>query len=135
MHLDENPLLRVTDVGLYCEQGGFFIDTWRAVDRAVVTHAHADHLCSGCGQYLMAQDGLTVARTRLRDEPAITTVPYGEPVDIHGVRVSLHPAGHILGSAQVRLEHGGKVWVVSGDYKVEPDLTCAPFTPIPCHVF
>jgi putative mRNA 3-end processing factor len=135
MYLDENPLLRVTDVGLYCEQGGFFIDPWRAVDRAVVTHAHADHLCSGCGQYLMAQDGLTVARTRLRDDPAITTVPYGEPVDIHGVRVSLHPAGHILGSAQVRLEHAGKVWVVSGDYKVEPDVTCAPFTPIPCHVF
>ena len=73
----------------------------------------------------MAHDGLTVARARLGDEPAITTVRYGETIDMNGVRVSLHPAGHILGSAQVRLENGGTVWVVSGDYKVEPDLTCA----------
>ena len=104
MHLDENPLLRVTDLGLYCEQGGFFVDPWRTVDRAVVTHAHADHLCRGCGHYLLAHDGSTVARARLREQPAITTVRYGEPVDVNGVRVSLHPAGHILGSAQVRLE-------------------------------
>jgi putative mRNA 3-end processing factor len=135
MCLNENPLIQVTNSGLYCDRGGFFIDPWRAVDRAVVTHAHADHLCWGCGRYLLAHDGLTVVRARLGDEPAITTVPYGEPLDMNGVRVSLHPAGHMLGSAQVRLEHGGKVWVVSGDYKVERDLTCAPFAPIPCHVF
>jgi putative mRNA 3-end processing factor len=135
MYLDENPLLQVTDVGLYCERGGFYVDPWQAVDRAVVTHAHADHLCWGCGQYLLARDGLTVARARLRDEPAITAIRYGESVDLNGVQVSLHPAGHIRGSAQVRLEYAGKVWVVSGDYKVEPDSTCATFTPIPCHVF
>ncbi len=135
MVLNENPLIQVTDSGLYCERGGFFIDPWRAVDRAVVTHAHADHLCWGCGQYLLAHDGLTVAHARLRDQPVITTVRYGEPVDANGVQVSLYPAGHILGSAQVRLEYRGKVWVVSGDYKVESDLTCAPFAPIPCHVF
>ncbi len=135
MRLDENPLLRVTDVGLYCEKGGFFVDPWRAVDRAVVTHAHADHLCRGCGQYLLAHDGLTVARARIGDEPAITTVRYGETIDMNGVRVSLHPAGHILGSAQVRLENGGTVWVVSGDYKVDPDVTCTRFVPIPCRVF
>ena len=135
MSLDENSLLRVTDAGLYCERGGFFIDPWRPVDRAIVTHAHADHLCRGCGNYLAARDGVFVTRARLDENAAIETLPYGEPIEINGVRVSLHPAGHILGSAQIRVEHHGRVWVVSGDYKVEPDLTCQPFEPIRCHVF
>ena len=134
MNLDENPLLRVTDLGLYCEQGGFFIDPWRPVDRAIVTHAHADHLCRGCGNYLVARDGVFVTRARLDESAAIETVPYGEPVEINGVRVSLHPAGHILGSAQIRVEHRGQVWVVSGDYKVEPDLIVPAVRadPLPC---
>ncbi len=135
MNPTENPLLQATDLGLYCERGGFYIDPWRPVDRAVVTHAHADHLCWGCNRYLVARDGLFVARARLGDPATIDTVPYGETIDINGVRVSFHPAGHILGSAQVRVEHAGRVWVVSGDYKVEPDPTCAPFEPIRCHVF
>jgi putative mRNA 3-end processing factor len=135
MNLDENSLLHVTDVGLYCEQGGFFIDPWRPVDRAVVTHAHADHLCRGCGRYLVASDGEFVTRARLDENAAIEAIPYGEPREINGVRVSLHPAGHILGSAQVRVEYRGQVWVVSGDYKSEPDLSCEPFEPIRCHVF
>jgi putative mRNA 3-end processing factor len=135
MNLDENSLLRVTDVGLYCEQGGFFIDPWRPVDRAIVTHAHADHLCRGCGNYLVARDGIFVTRARLDESAAIETVSYGESFEINGVRVSLHPAGHVLGSAQIRVEHSGQVWVASGDYKVEPDLTCQPFEPIRCHVF
>ena len=135
MNPDENSLLRVTDVGLYCEQGDFFIDPWHPVDRAIVTHAHADHLCRGCGNYLVARDGVFVTQARLDEGSAIETVPYGEPLEINGVQVSLHPAGHILGSAQIRVEHRGQVWVVSGDYKVEPDLTCQPFEPIRCHVF
>jgi putative mRNA 3-end processing factor len=135
MSLNENPLLRVTDVGLYCEQGEFFVDPWQPVDRAVVTHAHADHLCSGCGNYLVAADGLSVARARLDENAAVEPVQYGAAIEINGVRVSLHPSGHIMGSAQVRLEHRGEVWVVSGDYKLEPDLTCAPFEPLCCHVF
>ena len=118
------PLLQATAVGLYCERGGFYIDPWRPVDRAIVTHAHADHLCRGCGNYLIAHGGLGVTRMRLDEDAAITTTSYGEPIEINGVRVSLHPAGHILGSAQVRLEHEGRIWVVSGDYKVDPDLTC-----------
>jgi putative mRNA 3-end processing factor len=131
----ENPLLKVTDLGLYCEQGDFVVDPWRPVERAVITHAHADHLCRGCGHYLLARPGLSVARSRLDELATIATVPYGEPVLINGVKLSLHPAGHILGSSQVRVEHAGRVWVVSGDYKVETDSTCAAFDPIRCHVF
>jgi putative mRNA 3-end processing factor len=135
MNLDETSLLRVTDLGLYCEQGGFFIDPWRPVERAVVTHAHGDHLCQGCRNYLVARDGMSVTRARLDESAAIESVPYGKPLEINGVRVSLHPAGHILGSAQIRVEHRGQVWVVSGDYKTQPDLSCQPFESIRCHVF
>jgi putative mRNA 3-end processing factor len=135
MNLNENSLLRVTDVGLFCEQGGFFIDPWRPVDRAIVTHAHADHLCRGCGSYLVARDGLIITRARTDECALIDTLSYGEPFEVNGVRVSLYPAGHILGSAQIRVEHKGQVWVVSGDYKTDADRSCQPFEPIRCHVF
>ncbi|MCS6848760.1 MAG: ligase-associated DNA damage response exonuclease [Anaerolineae bacterium] len=131
-------LLRLTPAGLYCPAGDFYIDPWQPVPRAVITHAHADHLCWGCASYLVAAEGEPVVRLRLSRAPApsaIQAVPYSEPVNINGVRVSLHPAGHILGSAQVRVEHRGQVWVVSGDYKVEPDATCTPFELQRCHVF
>jgi putative mRNA 3-end processing factor len=128
-------LLRMTPDGLYCEAGDFHIDPWRPVDRAVVTHAHGDHARWGCRSYLATSEGRRVLRTRLGPEASIRTVEYGEPVDLRGVRISLHPAGHILGSAQVRVEHRGEVWVASGDYKVEPDRTCTPFEPIRCHTF
>ncbi|WP_027816359.1 ligase-associated DNA damage response exonuclease [Paraburkholderia bannensis] len=120
--------------GLYCPPGGFYIDPWRPVERAVITHAHADHARFGHTRYLCAQAGLGVLLSRL---PGIDVqgLPYGEAVDIEGVRVSLHPAGHVLGSSQVRVEHGGRVWVASGDYKVEPDPTCAPFEPVRCDTF
>jgi putative mRNA 3-end processing factor len=129
------PLLRPTDRGLYCEAGDFHVDPWAAVDRAVVTHAHGDHLAWGCRSYLVTEDGLGVSRIRVGAEASIRPLPYGQTLDINGVRVSLHPAGHILGSAQVRLEHRGEVWVVSGDYKTDPDPTCRPFEPVRCHTF
>src|SRR5579864_7982932 len=132
---DASPLLRLTDDGLYCEEGRFHVDPWRPVERAVITHAHSDHACPGCGTYLTARDGLHVLRARLDEAAVIEPLPYGALVEVNGVRVSLHPAGHILGSAQVRLEQRGQVWVVSGDYKVEPDATCAPFEPVRCHAF
>jgi putative mRNA 3-end processing factor len=135
MNLDENALIRATDAGLFCERGGFFIDPWRPVDRAVVTHAHADHLCAGCSTYLIARDGLQVTQARLNSSSSIQTVEYGESYEINGVKLSLHPAGHILGSAQVRVEHNGRIWVVSGDYKTEADRSCARFEAIRCHVF
>lgn len=120
--------------GLYCPPGDFYIDPWRPVARAVITHAHSDHARSGHGHYLAAQPAEGVLRARLGDI-ALQTLAYGEPLVHNGVRVSLHPAGHVLGSAQVRLEHGGQVWVASGDYKVAPDRTCAAFEPVRCDVF
>jgi putative mRNA 3-end processing factor len=96
-------LLELTESGLFCAAGNFFIDPWKPVKKAIITHGHADHACRGCEKYL------------------------------NGLTVSLHPAGHILGSAQIRIEDKGKIWVVSGDYKVEPDPTCTPFEPLACH--
>ncbi len=120
--------------GLYCPAGDFYIDPWRAVDRAVITHAHADHARTGHGHYLAHVDAQGVMRSRL-GVISLQTMEYGEPVMHNGVRISLHPAGHVLGSAQVRIEHQGRVWVASGDYKVAPDATCAPFEPVRCNTF
>jgi putative mRNA 3-end processing factor len=120
--------------GLYCTQGDFYIDPWRPVDRAVITHAHADHARTGHGHYLAQTDSQGVLRARL-GSINLQPIAYGEEVLHNGVRISLHPAGHVLGSSQVRLEHGGQVWVASGDYKVAPDATCAPFEPVRCDTF
>lgn len=128
-------LMRTTERGLYCEAGDFYIDPWMQVERAVITHAHGDHARWGCGRYLAAREGERVLRTRLGPDARIRVVDYGEPVDVDGVRITFHPAGHILGSAQVRVEHRGEVWVVSGDYKTEPDSTCTPFEAVRCHTF
>ena len=128
------PLIELTDDGLYCAAGGFHIDPWRPVDRAVVTHAHSDHARWGSRTYLAAAPGEHLLRTRLGDI-TLDTLPYGTAVEQNGVRVSFHPAGHVLGSAQVRVEHRGEVWVVSGDYKLDPDPTCAPFESVRCHTF
>jgi putative mRNA 3-end processing factor len=120
--------------GLYCPPGDFYIDPWRPVPRAVITHAHADHARVGNGHYLAAAPAEGVLRARLGDIH-LQALPYGVVIEHLGVRVSLHPAGHVLGSAQVRLEHGGRVWVCSGDYKVAPDPTCDRFEPVRCDVF
>ncbi len=120
--------------GLYCPAGDFHIDPWRPVPRAVITHAHADHARPGHGHYLASASGEGVLRARLGDI-SLQALAYGERVVHNGVAISLHPAGHVLGSAQVRLAHGGQVWVASGDYKVAPDRTCAPFEPVRCDVF
>ena len=128
--------------GLYCPPGDFYIDPWRPVDRAVITHAHADHARRGHAHYLASAPAEGVLRSRL-GEITLQTLAYGAPVDHFGVRVSLHPAGHVLGSAQVRLEHAGRVWVASGDYFVagshdapeEANATCAPFEPVRCDCF
>jgi putative mRNA 3-end processing factor len=130
-----SPLLEVTDAGLYCAAGDFHVDPWRRVGRAVITHAHADHARSGCGRYLCAAPGKPVLRTRMGGNATIDTLRYGETTSINGVTVSLHPAGHVLGSAQVRVEHGGETWVVTGDYKLQADPTCAAYEPVRCHVF
>ena len=120
--------------GLYCPPGDFYIDPWRPVPRAVITHAHSDHARVGHGHYLASAPAEGVLRVRL-GAINLQTLPYGQAIEHHGVRVSLHPAGHVLGSSQVRLEHAGAVWVASGDYKVAPDRTCDPFEPVACDVF
>jgi putative mRNA 3-end processing factor len=119
---------------LYCPPGDFYIDPWQPVADALITHAHGDHLRMGHGHYLTAEPGRNVVRSRVGPVD-LQTLAYGETLMHRGVKVSFHPAGHVLGSAQVRLERAGRVWVVSGDYKTGPDPTCAPFEPVRCDVF
>ncbi len=133
--MSAESLLRVTQAGLYCEAGDFYIDPWRPVERAIITHAHADHAAQGSAAYLVSEEAQHVSRRRLGEQASIQTAAYGETLDFQRVRVSLHPAGHILGSAQIRVESGGEVWVVSGDYKVGPDPTCSAFEPVRADVF
>jgi putative mRNA 3-end processing factor len=129
------PILKITDCGLCCEAGGFFVDPWKPVERAVITHAHSDHARWGMGKYLCSQEGERVLRLRVGYDADISTLAYGESLTIGGAKVSLHPAGHVLGSAQIRIEVNGQVAVVSGDYKTEPDPTCSAFEPVTCHTF
>lgn len=127
-------VLSFTDRGLHCAAGDFFIDPWRPVARALITHGHSDHARPGHGTYICTPLTEPILRLRL-GEVRVQTLPYGSPVTIGGARVSLHPAGHVPGSAQVRVEVGGEVWVVSGDYKTEPDGLSDPFEPVRCHTF
>src|SRR5688572_3814312 len=128
-------VIEPTPLGLYCAAGGFYIDPWEPVDRAVITHAHGDHLRPGSRAYLCSAAAAPLVRQRLGTDASIQSVEYGDSVQMDGVRVSLHPAGHILGSAQVRVEHHGEIWVASGDYKRAPDPTCPPFEVQRCHAF
>lgn len=120
--------------GIYCPAGDFFIDPWRPVDRALITHGHADHARPGHAHYLATDSAAPVMRHRLGDIP-LDTMRYGETRQIGAARVSFHPAGHVPGSAQIRVESGGEVWVVSGDYKTAPDRLSEPFEPVTCHSF
>ncbi len=130
-----DSILCLTPDGLHCPRADFFIDPWNPVNRAIVTHSHSDHARPGSGAYLTAAPGQRLLRLRLGNDAPIETADYGVTRNINGVAVSLHPAGHILGSAQVRVEYGGEIWVVSGDYKLARDPTCAGFEPIRCHTF
>jgi putative mRNA 3-end processing factor len=129
-----DPLIVHSPCGLFCPPGNFYIDAWRGVGRNVVTHAHSDHARGGSERYLAAADGAALLRQRLGNI-TLDAVEYGESLDLNGVKVSLHPAGHVRGSAQVRVEHRGEVWGVSGDYKRQPDPTCRPFELVRCHTF
>ncbi|MFZ0611834.1 MAG: ligase-associated DNA damage response exonuclease [Desulfobacterales bacterium] len=129
------PILQPTPKGLYCSAGDFYIDPWQPVDKAVITHAHADHARWGCHRYLCATEGRSLLRLRLGGDASIEALAYGEVKNVNGIALSLHPAGHILGSAQVRMEKAGRVCVVSGDYKRAADPTCVPLEPLRCHEF
>src|SRR5689334_10793341 len=128
-------MLTETTEGLYCADGGFHIDPWAPVARAVITHAHGDHARVGSDAYLCADACRPLLVRRFGGDAVIESLPYGTPTTLGDVRVSFHPAGHILGSAQIRLEGAGGVWVVSGDYKRAPDPTCAAFELVPCDTF
>jgi putative mRNA 3-end processing factor len=128
-------LITVTDQGLYCARGGFHIDPWGAVDRALITHAHGDHARRGSRRYHAAAPGHGLLTRRLGEDARIEAHPFGEPLSFGDVSVSFHPAGHVLGSAQIRVEAEGEVWVVSGDYKRDLDPSCEAFELVPCNVF
>ena len=129
-----HDLIQLRPEGLYCPAGDFHIDPWRPVPRAVITHGHADHARSGMGTYHVARSGLPILQWRLREQE-YRVHDEGEAFVLGDARVSLHPAGHVLGSTQVRVEVDGEVWVASGDYKRQHDPTCAPFEVVPCDTF
>lgn len=130
-----DEVLVATDRGLYCPAGDFHIDPWRPVPRAVITHGHSDHARPGMGAYLCTPAAAPVIRHRLGAQITLDTLPFGDVRRVGGAEVSFHPAGHIPGSAQVRVAVGGRVAVVSGDYKVVPDGLSEAFEPVPCHLF
>ncbi len=129
-----NQVLTFTDRGIYCPAGDFYIDPWRPVDRALITHGHADHARPGHRRYLCTDACAPVMRHRLGDI-SVETVKFGEIRKIGDTLVSFHPAGHLPGSAQIRVDVSGEVWVASGDYKVVPDGISEPFEPVKCHSF
>ncbi len=128
-------LITVRSEGLYCEQGDFFIDPWRPVDQALITHAHSDHARSGCKHYYATKISEGILQKRLGEAIHLQGIDYGEKIKLGNTWVSFHPAGHVLGSAQIRVECRDEVWVVSGDYKRCFDPTCAEFEVVPCDTF
>lgn len=127
-------LLEFTDKGIYCPPAKVYIDPWRPVDRALITHGHADHSRWGHNRYLSTVSAKPVIRHRL-GPIKIETIKYGEKRNINGVNFTFFPAGHIIGSAQIRVEYKGETWVVSGDYKLEDDGISEAFEPVKCHNF
>jgi putative mRNA 3-end processing factor len=128
-------LLEFTDRGIFCPAGDFFIDPWRPVDRAVITHGHSDHARWGHKSYLCHTLTVPILQLRLGADIQVQGAAYGEAISMGDVTVSLHPAGHIPGSAQVRIEHRGEVWVAGGDYKVHADGLSTPWEPVRCDAF
>lgn len=128
------PLLEFTNKGIYCAQAKIYIDPWKKVRQALITHGHADHSRWGHDFYLCTHSAKPVIKHRL-GRINVESMAFGETRMINGVKFSFHPAGHILGSAQIRAEYKGEVWVVSGDYKIQDDGLSEPFEPVRCHGF
>jgi putative mRNA 3-end processing factor len=128
------PLIEFSDKGLCCPQGQFYVDPWKPVPKAIITHAHSDHARFGNQYYLCHHDTKPLLRLRL-GENNYETIGWNENIFINGVQVSLHPAGHMIGSSQVRIEYKGEVWVVSGDYKTEDDGISSAFEPVKCNTY
>lgn len=127
-------LIQFTSKGLYCPAGDFYIDPWKPVKKAIITHAHSDHARFGSDHYLCTQQTMPILKLRLGDIQ-VQSLVWNEVQNINGVSVSFHPAGHIIGSAQVKLSFKGETWVFTGDYKLENDDISTPFEPVKCHSF
>ncbi|NQZ42741.1 MAG: ligase-associated DNA damage response exonuclease [Flavobacteriaceae bacterium] len=130
----EKPLLRFTEKGIYCEAADVYLDPWRPVDKALITHGHSDHSRWGHRRYITHHRNVPIVKHRL-GQVAISGIDWNETLMINGVRFSFHPAGHIIGSSQIRVEHQGEVWVFTGDYKTETDGLTTPYQPLKCHTF
>ena len=128
-------ILNFTDKGIYCIPGKFYIDPWKPVDHALITHGHADHARWGMKKYLCHHLTVPILHIRIGADIQVQGIGYNEPININGVKVSFHPAGHIIGSAQIRMEYKGKIVVVSGDYKLQNDGLSTVFEPVKCHEF
>ncbi len=128
-------MLKFTENGIYCVPGQFYIDPWKAVDKALITHGHADHARWGMNSYLCHHFTVPILKSRISADINVQGIAYNEIIRINGVQVSFHPAGHIIGSAQIRMEYKGKVVVVSGDYKIQDDGLSTPFEVVKCHEF
>ena len=130
----ESPLLQFTDKGIYCEPARVYLDPWRPVDKAIITHGHADHSRWDHKQYITHHRNIPIIKHRLGNIN-VSGCEWGETFTVNGVKFSLHPAGHIVGSSQVRVECKGEIWVFTGDYKIEDDGLCTPYETIKCHTF
>ena len=128
-------LVKFTKKGIYCPKGKFYLDPWQPVNYAIISHGHADHARWGMKNYLCTDDSKAILKHRLGGDIKVESLPYDESITINGVKVSFHPSGHVIGSAQIRLECQGYVVVFSGDYKTQPDYITTPFQPIKCHTF
>ena len=129
-----NPLLVFNNKGIYCEKANVYLDPWKPVEKAIISHGHADHSRWGHQHYIMHYNTIPIAKHRLGDIH-VSGVEYGESFSINGVKFSLHPAGHVIGSAMIRVEYQGEVWVFSGDYKDEADGVSTAFEPVKCDTF
>ncbi len=130
-----SPLLEFSKKGIYCAEADVYIDPWKPVPKALITHGHSDHARWGHSYYMCHRLTAPILRHRLDRKLKIREVEYGEQIAINGVQFSFHPAGHILGSSQIRVSYRGEIWVVSGDYKTEDDALCTPLEIVHCHTF
>ncbi|WP_108803251.1 ligase-associated DNA damage response exonuclease [Aquimarina sp. Aq107] len=128
------PLLEFTEKGIYCDIAKVYLDPWKPVNNAIITHGHADHSRWGHKSYITHHTNIPIIKHRLGDIN-VNGKEYGETFIINNVKFSLHPAGHIIGSSQIRVEHKGEIWVFTGDYKIENDGISVPYEPVRCHTF
>ncbi|NNE31683.1 MAG: ligase-associated DNA damage response exonuclease [Winogradskyella sp.] len=131
----EKELIKFTKRGIYCPQGKFYLDPWYPVEYAIISHGHADHARWGMKRYLCQDDSKAILQHRIGADIKIDSLPYNKSKTINGVKVSFHPAGHVIGSAQIRLEYKGYIVVFTGDYKTQPDFISQPFESVKCHTF